>query len=118
MKASLHIVIASLLFAFAAANAADPQQPLNQVNVHSAKPDALAAAPKLTLDCAPPNSAQQCAAFHSEIRRHFNSREIGMLFGAATAYPEYRTSYSFVKSRYDNFTREYDTRNLTAFAGH
>lgn len=117
MKPNQHIVIASLLFAIAA-NAAEPQAPLKPVTVSSAPARAAAAPSKLTTDCTPPNSVQQCAAFHAEIRRNFSSREIGMLFGAATAYPEYRTSYSFVRSRYDNFTREYDTRNLTAFAGH
>jgi hypothetical protein len=39
------------------------------------------------------------------IRQNFSEREIGMLFGAATAYPEYRTSYSSVRERYDNLVR-------------
>ncbi|MEP6940010.1 MAG: hypothetical protein ABI846_09620 [Rudaea sp.] len=68
-----------------------------------------------SLECAPPNSAIDCAKFHAEIRHNFSSREIGMLFGAATAYPEYRTSYSQVAGRYDRFARTYDERNLTAF---
>jgi hypothetical protein len=99
------------------AHAADPQAPLSQVTVRPAVSATRSAAPKLTLDCAPPNSAQACAAFHAEIRRNFTQREIGMLFGGATSYPEYRTSYSRVVARYDNFARSYDQRNLTAFAG-
>ena len=53
-------------------------------------------------DCTPPNAndSAMCAAFQDAIRRNFSEREIGMLFGAATAYPEYRTSYSWVKERY------------------
>jgi hypothetical protein len=30
-----------------------------------------------------------------------------MLFGAATSYPEYRTSYSKVKERYDRLQNEF-----------
>lgn len=53
-------------------------------------------------DCTPPNAVDSplCAAWQDTIRRHFTDREIGMLFGAATAYPEYRTTYSWVKERY------------------
>src|SRR5262249_43195123 len=51
-------------------------------------------------DCTPPTGAPECAAFHALIRQHFSDREIGMLFGGATAYPEYRTSYSSVRERY------------------
>jgi hypothetical protein len=56
-------------------------------------------------NCQPPSSAPECAGFHEMIRQHFSDREIGMLFGAATAYPEYRTSYSQVRERYDNLVR-------------
>jgi len=56
-------------------------------------------------NCQPPSSAPECAGFHEMIRQHFTDREIGMLFGAATAYPEYRTSYSQVRERYDNLVR-------------
>jgi len=56
-------------------------------------------------NCTPPASAPECAGFHEMIRQHFTDREIGMLFGAATAYPEYRTSYSQVRERYDNLVR-------------
>lgn len=56
-------------------------------------------------NCQPPSSAPECAGFHEMIRQHFTDREIGMLFGAATAYPEYRTSYNQVRERYDNLVR-------------
>src|ERR1700756_3686722 len=59
------------------------------------------------LDCTPPNDSQLCSAWHAEIRRNFSSREIGMLFGAATSYPEYRTTYSSVKERYDRLQGEF-----------
>lgn len=64
-------------------------------------------------DCTPPNALDTplCAAWQDTIRRHFTEREIGMLFGAATSYPEYRTSYSRVKERYqwlqDDFAANY-----------
>ncbi|HET7063751.1 MAG TPA: hypothetical protein VFI49_05700 [Rudaea sp.] len=69
-------------------------------------------------DCTPPNDRAVCAAWHEEIRRNFTSREIGMLFGAATSYPEYKTSYSNVKARYDRlqgeFAANYAARNSVA----
>lgn len=96
----------------AGAHAADSQ--LRTVTVH---PSTAKAAPKAyTLDCAPPNSAQECGAFHQAIRRNFSNREIGMLFGASTAYPEARAGYGRVAERYDNFARTYDHSHLTAFA--
>jgi hypothetical protein len=53
-------------------------------------------------NCTPPSSAPACASFHALIRQNFTEREIGMLFGAATAYAEYRTSYDSVRERYQN----------------
>ena len=60
---------------------------------------------RIVEDCTPPSTAPACAGFHALIRQNFSDREIGMLFGAATAYPEYRTSYSSVRERYDNLVR-------------
>ena len=57
---------------------------------------------RIVEDCTPPADAPECTGFHALIRANFNEREIGMLFGAATSYPEYRTSYSSVKERYDD----------------
>jgi len=63
-------------------------------------------------DCAPPNAAQACAEFHAAIRRNFSMHEIGMLFGAATAYPEYPTSYQRVRVKYAAFVRDVDENGL------
>ena len=60
--------------------------------------------------CTPPAAAPECSGFHALIRANFSEREIGMLFGAATSYPEYRTSYSSVRERYDdlvNYVEDY-----------
>ena len=114
---SHQLSIAIGLFAFAAvASAGEPQSSLKTVTVRPATSSAKAAAHGYTLACTPPNSAIECAAFHKEIRRNFSSREIGMLFGASTAYPEARTAYSKVAERYDAFARIYDDQHLTAFA--
>ncbi len=59
-------------------------------------------------DCTPPASFAVCDAWHAQIRRSFSPREIGMLFGARTAYAEYRTSFANVEDRYN--------RLLTTFA--
>lgn len=61
-----------------------------------------------TIDCTPPNDQAECAKLHALIRENFSAREIGMLFGSATAYPEYRTSYQRTKERYAKFLREVD----------
>jgi len=114
---SHRLSIAIGLFAYAAiASASDPQSSLKTVTVHPGVSAPKAAPHGYTLDCTPPNSAIECAAFHKEIRRNFSSREIGMLFGASTAYPEARTAYSKVAERYDAFARIYDDQHLTAFA--
>jgi hypothetical protein len=60
---------------------------------------------RIVEDCTPPAAAPECAGFHALIRQNFSEREIGMLFGASTAYPEYGTSYSSVRERYDNLVR-------------
>ncbi|HSE11954.1 MAG TPA: hypothetical protein VLB69_04895 [Rudaea sp.] len=58
-------------------------------------------------DCTPPDDRAVCAAWHREIRRNFTGREIGMLFGAATSYAEYRTAYSRAKARYERLKGEF-----------
>ena len=109
--------IAVGLFTFAAiASAGEPQSSLRTVTVRPVPSSANAVHYAYKLDCTPPNSATECAAFHREIRRNFSSREIGMLFGAVTAYPEARTAYFKVAERFDAFTRVYDEQHLTAFA--
>src|SRR5438045_3926503 len=54
----------------------------------------------IAAECAPPNDSQECADFHAAIRKNFTSREIGMLFGAATGYQEYLTSNERVHAKY------------------
>ncbi|MBS0557323.1 MAG: hypothetical protein JSR27_07915 [Proteobacteria bacterium] len=54
------------------------------------------------VDCTPPNSRAVCSAWHAQIRRNFTLREIGMLFGARTSYPNYTASFDRVQARYDN----------------
>ena len=69
-----------------------------------------------SLNCTPPNDSQLCSAWHAEIRRNFTDREIGMLFGAATSYPEYRTKYSSVKERYDRLQSEFVATHMSGDA--
>ncbi len=115
MKTSL-LSIAIALSAAASIAQADPQSPLSPVVVHSERSSVKGPHSGYTLDCTPPNAVAECAAFHKEIRRNFSDREIGMLFGSVTAYPESRTSYDRTARRYDAFTRAYDEQHLTAFA--
>jgi hypothetical protein len=62
-------------------------------------------------DCAPPTSAKTCDAWHQEIRRNFSERQIGMLFGARTAYPEYRTTFASVENRYNHLLESFAALN-------
>ncbi|HEY2394746.1 MAG TPA: hypothetical protein VGH81_02025 [Rudaea sp.] len=71
---------------------------------------------RIVENCTPPASAPECAGFHELIRQYFSDREIGMLFGAATAYPEYRTSYDSVRERYDNLVRYVEDNGVPAVA--
>ncbi len=90
---------AGLLAATSFANAAGQLAP---VNVRS---NAIA-------DCTPPSDSQECADFHAAIRRNFSTREIGMLFGAASAYPEYLTSNDRLHAKYVAFVREVEQNGL------
>ncbi len=67
---------------------------------------------RLVQNCTPPQSAPECASFHELIRQSFTEREIGMLFGAATSYPEYRTSYNSVRERYESLLRYVEDHGL------
>jgi hypothetical protein len=104
MKRFTSIVIgAGLLVATSVANANTSGQ-LAKVTVHQ---DKFAAA-----DCTPPNDSKECADFHAAIRRNFTTREIGMLFGAATAYQEYQTSYVRTRAKYAAFLRDVEESGL------
>lgn len=89
------IAATSMLALSAAANAGQELQPVTVRDVNLAS-------------CAPPTSVKVCEAWHAEIRRNFSVRQIGMLFGARTAYPEYRTTFTSVENRYNHL--------LTSFA--
>jgi hypothetical protein len=67
---------------------------------------------RLIVDCAPPNAARECGNFHELIRMNFSPREIGMLFGAATAYQEYPSGYDQVRARYAAFLRDIEDNGL------
>jgi hypothetical protein len=58
--------------------------------------------------CRPPSAAPACGNFHRFIRANFSSREISMLFGNRTSYPEYLTGgIDRVQRRYQLLTQEY-----------
>ena len=67
---------------------------------------------RVIVDCAPPSDAPACSAFHALIRQNFTPREIGMLFGAATAYQEYPTGYDFARERYANLLRDIEENGM------
>ena len=71
---------------------------------------------RLIVDCAPPNASAECAYFHDLIRQNFSPREIGMLFGAATAYQEYPTGYDRVRERYAAFLSDIEENGLPVVA--
>ena len=96
MKRTIVAIVAGIGLAFLGSACAAERQNLEVVKVTSSG-----------LDCTPPNASAVCSAWHEQIRRNFTAREIGMLFGAATSYPEYRTSYSRVKDRYDRLQGEF-----------
>jgi hypothetical protein len=60
----------------------------------------------IVIQCTPPSDSQQCADFHAAIRKSFSTREIGMLFGSASAYQEYLTSNDRLRAKYAAFVRE------------
>jgi hypothetical protein len=62
----------------------------------------------IATECAPPNDARECADFHAAIRKNFSLREIGMLFGGASAYQEYLTSNDRLRAKYAAFVRDVD----------
>lgn len=58
--------------------------------------------------CTPPSGDPACAGFHRWIRANFTEREIGMLFGASTAYPEYATgNFERLERRYHAKLHDY-----------
>lgn len=96
----LHAIAIAIVFAgtAGAAAAANPHQVLPRVSVSGVD---LAV-------CTPPADARACDNFHGLIRANFSDREIGMLFGARTSYPEYLSGgYDRVRQRYVLMVQEY-----------
>lgn len=96
----LHAIAIAIVFAgtAGAAAAANPHQVLPRISVSGID---LAV-------CTPPADARACDNFHSLIRANFTDREIGMLFGARTSYPEYLSGgYDRVRQRYVRLVQEY-----------
>ena len=94
-----HLILA-IAFAGAFGNSATAQE-LQSITVHEMH---------LT-DCTPPASFAVCDAWHAQIRRNFSPRQIGMLFGARTAYAEYRTSFADVEDRYNRLLATFAANN-------
>ena len=67
-------------------------------------------------DCTPPSADRECAALHRQIRHTFNKREIGMLFGSRTSYPEYPIAYPRASARYQAFLRDVRTHGIERVA--
>lgn len=66
------------------------------------------------IDCTPPADAPACADFHALLRANFTERELGMLFGAAAAHPEYRSSYDRTRDRYAVLMRDIEAYGMPA----
>lgn len=70
--------------------------------------------------CVPPDDAggSACDRFHDLIRANFTRREIGMLFGARSSYPENRVGgFDRVQRRYQALVQAYLTAQPQAGAG-
>lgn len=67
---------------------------------------------RLDDNCLPPSDLVACAAWHQVIRANFSPREIGILFGTATSYPEYATAYSRIRARYARLHDEFTVERL------
>lgn len=93
------VLAAGLLAATSFANAAGQLAPVD------VRGNAIA-------DCTPPSDSQECADFHAAIRKNFSTREIGMLFGAVSAYPEYLTGNDRLRTKYAAFVREVELNGV------
>jgi len=104
MKRFTSIVIGAGLLAATSLATANSSGQLALVTVHQDRSAAT--------DCTPPNDNKECADLHAAIRKNFSRHEIGMLFGAATGYQEYKTSYDRVRTKYAAFARDVEERGL------
>lgn len=70
--------------------------------------------------CVPPDDAggSACDRFHDLIRANFTRREIGMLFGARTSYPEYLVGgFDRLQRRHQAVVQAYLTAQPQVAAG-
>ena len=86
-----------------------PAQALQNISIHGGVAPPFATEERPLGDCTPPSDLASCEALHKALRAAFTRRELGMLFGAASSYPEYLTAYDFVRERYATFLNEYET---------
>ncbi|CAM5227872.1 hypothetical protein [Rhodanobacter lindaniclasticus] len=93
------LTIAIVSSCFAAAAVARDHQPMLPSVVVTAK--SIQA-------CTPPAYAPSCEGFHRLIRANFSDREIRMLFGHSSTFPEYLTGgIDRLHKRYDGLVQEY-----------
>jgi hypothetical protein len=62
---------------------------------------------QLTTACTPPDARAVCSAWHATIRANFSPREIGMLFGARSNYPNYAATLDRLQVRYNALQTEF-----------
>ena len=103
---------AMLLTAFASQSHAGVSMQGDELQI---APSMVESAPnEVDANCAPPSDLVACTTWHQVIRANFSPREIGMLFGTATSYPEYATSYERIKNRYARLQAEFSAERLPA----
>lgn len=67
--------------------------------------------------CTPPTDAPQCAEFHRALRARFSNRELGMLFGHQSSYPESLTGgVERLRHRYEAAVQQYKLAQQAAGA--
>ena len=104
---------AMLLTAFASQSHAAVSMQGDELQI---APSMLESTPnELDTSCAPPSDLVACTAWHQVIRANFSTREIGILFGTATSYPEYATSYERIKNRYVRLHDEFSAARTVSF---
>lgn len=100
MKLSAITIAIVLAGAAGIASAAGQGKVMPEINVQAA---AISA-------CTPPNGTMGhvCDAYHEFLRANFSRREIGMLFGYQTSYPESLTGgIDRLHKRYDALLQQY-----------
>ncbi len=95
---AITITVAMVLAGFAGSALAGSDQTLAPVYVSAAD----------IATCTPPAYELACENFHRMIRANLTVREIGMLFGASSSYPESLSGgVERARRRYDGLVHEY-----------